>query len=129
MNEKDRKVAAMSGADDMFGKDAEFDEFERQYQQHNQDLYDLVSKFMDEKELDEDFMAQLLLDITIGMRMAAYGMNVESPSVAGLKIDLDRWRRDIDDLVREAKKGAENYIRTVKEARAAAEAEAEEEPK
>jgi hypothetical protein len=119
----------MSGADDMFGKDAEFDEFEKQYQRHNQDLYDLVSKFMDEKELDEDFMAQLLLDITIGMRMAAYGMNVESPSVAGLKIDLDRWRRDLDDLVREAKRGAENYIRTVKEARAAAEGEAEEEPK
>jgi hypothetical protein len=123
----------MSGADDMFGKDAEFDEFEKQYQRHNQDLYDLVSKFMDEKELDEDFMAQLLLDLTIGMRMTAYGMNVESPSVAGLKIDLDRWRRDLDDLVREAKRGAENYIRTVKEARAAAEGEAEaeveEEPK
>jgi hypothetical protein len=52
-------------------------------------------------------------------------MGVESPSVAGLKLDLDRWRRDVDEFVREAKKGAENYIRTVKETRVAAAADDE----
>ena len=48
---------------------------------------------MDEAEIGEAFVAALLLDAAIKMRMAAYGMGVENPSVAGLKLDLDRLRR------------------------------------
>ena len=36
---------------------------------------------------------------------------------------LDRLRGEVDDYLREAKKGAEEYIERIKEARAAAEAE------
>ncbi len=43
--------------------------------------------------------------------MEAYAIDVEKPSVAGLKLDLDRLQRQVDELVREAKKGAEDYIR------------------
>jgi len=57
--------------------------------------------------------------------MSAYGVCVENPSVAGLKIDLDRMGRELDEMLRAAKKGAEEYIRLVKEERAKLEAEAE----
>ena len=80
---------------------------------------------MDEEEIDEAYMAQLLLDSALSMRMTAYGMGVENPSAAGLKLDLDRLARDIGDMVRAAKKRADEYIRLVKEERARAEAEGE----
>jgi hypothetical protein len=63
-----------------------------------------------------------LIDAMIRMRMTAYGLGVESPSVAGLKLDLDRLRNEVGEFVREAKKGAEEYIGHVKEARAEADA-------
>ena len=58
--------------------------------------------------------------------MTAYGLGVESPSVAGLKMDLDRLRDEVGVFLREAKKGAEEYIRHVKEMRAEVEAEGDE---
>jgi ribosome recycling factor len=53
--------------------------------------------------------------------MTAYGLGVESPSVAGLKMDIDRLKDEVNVFLREAKKGAEEYIVHVKEMRAAAE--------
>ena len=55
--------------------------------------------------------------------MTGYGLAVESPSAAGLKLDLDRLQKEVSELVRNAKKGAEEYIAQVKEAIAQAEAE------
>ena len=59
------------------------------------------------------------------MRMAAYGGGVEQPSVAGLKLDLDRFRRELDEGVRAAKKDAEAFIEEAKRVRKALEAEQE----
>ena len=78
---------------------------------------------MDDEEIDEAYMAQLLLDCGLNMRMTAYGMAVENPSVAGLKIDLDRVGREVAELLRAAKKGAEEFIHKVKQERARLEAE------
>ena len=50
--------------------------------------------------------------------MTAYGLGVESPSVGGLKMDLDRLKEEVNVFLREAKKGAEEYIVHVKEMRA-----------
>jgi len=60
------------------------------------------------------------------MRMTAYGLGVENPSVAGLKIDLDRLRDEVGVFLREAKKGAQEYIAQVKDMRARADSETEE---
>ena len=51
---------------------------------------------------------------------------VESPSAAGLKLDLDRLNKELGEFVREAKKGAEEYIGHVKEMRAEIDAGVEE---
>jgi hypothetical protein len=119
----------MSDADNPFDDDSEevkelADEFERR----RQALYDRICDFMDEEDIGESYVAQLLLDSALSMRMTAYGMGVENPSAAGLKIDLDRLAREFGELLRAAKKGADEYIRLVKEERARAEAEGEAEP-
>jgi hypothetical protein len=116
-----REGIGMANSDDASGNDLEFDQFAEDYKKHRDALFELIAGYMDEQDLEEGYTAQLLLDLTIGMRLTAYGMGVESPSAGGLKLDLDRWRRDVDEFVREAKKGAEDYIRTVKDARVAAE--------
>jgi hypothetical protein len=59
------------------------------------------------------------------MRMTAYGLGVESPSVGGLKLDLDRLKEEVNVFLREAKKGAEEYIAHVKEMRARVDVEGE----
>jgi hypothetical protein len=113
----------MADRDDLFGEDTEAAELVDEVERHGLALYERVSAYMEETEISEAFAAALLLDAAIKMRMAAYGMEVENPSVAGLKLDLDRLRREVDDVVRQAKKGAEDYIRLVKQARAEAELE------
>jgi hypothetical protein len=116
----------MSESDDPRGDDPEVDEFVEEFERHRDALYEHICDFMEEAEIGEDFVAQLLADAMIRMRMSAYGMDVESPSVAGLKLDLDRLRDEIGVFLREAKKGAEEYIALVKKMRAEADAEEEE---
>ncbi len=115
----------MSDSDDLPGE-PELGELEDELSRHRKALYELVSQYMEEAEIDEAFTVQLLLDGAVSMRMAAYGMSVENPSVAGLRLDLDRLRREVDEFIREAKKGAEGFIRKAKEMRAAMEEEDEE---
>ena len=107
----------MPDSDDSFSDDPEFKKFADEFERHREALYQLVSDYMDEEGVSETFAAQLLLDATVHMRMAAYGTVVEHPSVNGLKLDLDRLRQEVEQFVREAKKGAEEYIREVKSLR------------
>jgi hypothetical protein len=116
----------MSDSDELFGDDPELDAFAEEVQRHRDAIYELICDYMDEAEIDEAYVAQLLIDAMIRMRMTAYGLGVESPSVAGLKIDLDRLRDEVGGFVREAKKGAEEYINHVKDMRARADSETEE---
>jgi hypothetical protein len=111
----------MSDSDDLSGDDPEMDKFVEDFERHRDALYDCVLDYMDEEEIDEAYVAQLLMDAMIRMRMTAYGLGVESPSVGGLRMDLDRLKDEVNAFLREAKKGAEEYIVHVKEMRAAAE--------
>jgi len=118
----------MPDSDDVSENDSAADEFVEDFERHRDAIYELVCDYMDDVEISESYVAQLLIDAMIRMRMTAYGMGVESPSVAGLKLDLDRLRDEVGVFLREAKKGAEEYITLVKDMRADAEAalEAEE---
>jgi hypothetical protein len=109
--------------DDLFDKDSEFDQFAEEYEVHRDALFALISEYVDEHELEEGYVAQMLLDLTISMRMTAYGIGVEKPSAAGLRLDLDRFQRDVIEFVRQTKKGAEGCIQAIKEARAVEEKE------
>jgi hypothetical protein len=113
----------MSDTDDLFGEDPAVDEFVGEFERHRDALYEHICDFMEEEELSEGYTSQLLVDAMVKMRMTAYGIEVEKPSVAGIKMDLDRLRDKLGVLLREAKKGAEEYIGHVKEMRAEIEAE------
>jgi hypothetical protein len=115
----------MPDSDDMFGDDPAIDEFAADFERHRAAIYERISDYMEEADINEAYVAQLLIDMMIGMRMTAYGLGVENPSVAGLKLDLDRLRNEVGEFLREAKKGAEEYIHGVKDARAEAEEEDE----
>ena len=117
----------MSDPDDVPDDDPAMDQFAEEFERHRDALYEHICDFMEEAEISEAYVAQLLADAMIRMRMTAYGLGVESPSVAGLKLDLDRLQKELGEFLREAKKGAEEYIGHVKEMRAAADAELEDE--
>ncbi len=115
----------MSNSDDLPGDDPETDKFVEAYERHRDDLHELLMDYMEEEELDAHYLAQLLVDLMIRMRMTAYGFGVESPSITGLKLDLDRLQAELGDFLREAKKDAALFIEGVKQARAQADAEDE----
>jgi hypothetical protein len=109
-------MANMNGGDhDEDGAEGALDEFTRD----SEALYDKVAEFMDAEDLDETYAVDLLLDVAIRIRLSAYGLGVDKPSVIGLKLDLDRWKDDIEGMIRDAKKGAEDYVAHFKEVRAA----------
>ena len=93
-------------------------------------LHHYIEEFAEEHELSEGAVAMLLLDISVRARMADYVLTVEKPSGAGLKLELDRFRRDFDAIMRTAKKGADGFVAHAKEAlaQAAVEFKADEEP-
>ncbi len=119
-------MAGPDDDDDLFGEDPEFEKFAQEHDRREDRLHDLVEDLMEEEGIDEAYTAQLLVSLALKMRMVAYATAVEQPSVAGLKRDLDRMHQELGEFVREAKKGAVDYIELVKRARAEAEREAEE---
>lgn len=104
--------------------EAAVDEFER----HGVALHELVQDYMDEHDLLEEMTSIVLLNVCVRMRMVGYALETEKPSASGLRLDLDRFRGDIDNCIRAAKKDADRFIAEAKVARAKAENEADEEP-
>ena len=108
-------------------EDEGFAEFADEFEQHTKAIYQLVADYMDDREIPEAVIAEVLLHMAVNMRMVAYAMDAEKPSVAGLKLDLDRLRGEMDQVVRDSKKGAEAVIASARSAIADAEKEARDE--
>ena len=103
----------MSGEkDDLFGGDET--EAADEWEQLTQRLFKHVSDFADEENIDDEALPLLLLQVSVTLRATAYPMSVAKPSVSGLKLDLDRFGRAADDLIREMKKGANEFIEDAK---------------
>ena len=111
---REKKMAMRNKNDELFDEqeDAEADELDR--------LTDLlflrISDFADEEEVGDDVLGLLLLRLALTTRMMSYVVSVDKPSSFGLKLDLDRFRRDVDELVREMKHEAEAFIEQAKDA-------------
>jgi hypothetical protein len=117
----------MSDQDDQFADDAELKEATEAYERDRDGLHDLIADYLDDFEIDAGTGVHMLLDIMVGLRVAAYGFSVENPSASGLKLELDRLSREIADYLRVTKKNAESSIEEIKQARADAEREEGEE--
>jgi hypothetical protein len=77
-------------------------------------LFKAVSDFADEENIDDETLPLMLLQISVTTRAMAYPMLVAKPSVGGLKLDLDRFGRAADDLIREYKKDAARFLEEAK---------------
>ena len=103
---------------DEFDGDDEFDRMQDM-------LSALVSDFAEQHDLPLGALSPLLLQLAVTTRMTDYVLSVAKPSSSGLKLDLDRLRRDIDELVRHSKRHADDFIAHSKDALQEAEAERE----
>jgi hypothetical protein len=103
--------------DDLFGEGADeaLDEFDRL----TEILSERVFEFAEEEEVDDEQLSPLLLRLALSSRMVAYAAGTAKPSGGGLKLDLDRFRREIEDLIRAAKKDADHFIKQARESLAA----------
>src|ERR1700693_982461 len=110
-------VAMPDDQDDLFGEDADeaLDDFDRL----TEILFQRVVEFAAEEEVGDELLSPLLLRLALTSRMVAYTATAAKPSGGGLKLDLDRFRRDIEDLIRAAKKDADQFIAHAKESMAA----------
>ena len=114
----------MNSQNEDTGDDAEAgDELE----QHGLALHQIIQDYMDEHDLSDELGALLLLNISVRMRMVGYALETEQPSASGMKMDLDRFNREIGDCIRAAKKGAEEFVEEAMVLREAAEDEIEDE--
>jgi hypothetical protein len=109
----------MSGQnDDFFDNDMEqsIEDFDRL----TDVLFQRVVDFAEDEDVGDEMLPLLLLRLSLTIRMTNYAESVAKPSAGGLKLDLDRFRRDVEDLVRETKKDADQFIARAREAIAAA---------
>jgi hypothetical protein len=95
--------------DDLFGHD-DADEAAELYATCHQELVEVLEDFAEDYELGDEQIVDLLLDIAVSFRTVSYFEGVERPSASGMKLDLDRLRREFDDLVRAVKKEADTRI-------------------
>jgi hypothetical protein len=84
-------------------------------------LFERVDEFADDEDVDDEVIPALLLQLAVTMRTMNYTGSVAKPSASGLKLDLDRFRRLAEDLIRETKKDADGLIARTKAAMEAAE--------
>ena len=98
------------------------DEFDRLSQLLSQHLVE----FAEDQDVSDEMLAVLLVRIAITSRMVGYVASTAKPSAGGLKLDLDRFRRDIEDLIRVTKKDAEGVVARAKASLAAAELDEDE---
>ena len=103
--------------DDLFGDDG--DDAVEDFHRLTELLFQRVSEFADEEDVADDILPLLLLQLSASTRMMAYAVSTAKPSSGGLKLDLDRFRRQADELIRAMKKDAEGFIARAKESIAA----------
>jgi hypothetical protein len=122
--DKRSEVAMPDDKDDLFGKDENeaVDDFDRL----SEILVRRIGEFAEEEDVADEILAPLLLRLALTMRMVAYAATAAKPSGGGLKLDLDRFRRDIEDLIRATKKEADRFVAQAKESMAQAELDEDE---
>jgi hypothetical protein len=110
--------------DNLFDDEGEeiLSEFDRLTEILSQRMVD----FAEEEGIPDEMLSPLLLRLSLTSRMVGYAASAAKPSGAGLKLDLDRFRRDVENIIRETKKDADRFIAQAKESIAAAELDEDE---
>ena len=99
-----------SASETLFPSEGEAAARREDYERWREDLHKLAAQFADKHDLSFAMMALLLIDLGVTSRMINYVLSVEKPSSGGLRLDLDRFQREIGDFVRSSKRTAEGFI-------------------
>jgi hypothetical protein len=110
--------------DDLFGEDE--NEAAEDFDRLTDILFQRVAEFAEDEEVADEILSMLLLRLSLTTRMMTYVVSVAKPSGGGLKLDLDRYRRDAEELIREMKKDADQIVAQAKETIAMAELDEDE---
>lgn len=102
----------------------EHESYDDEQEAHAEAIREMVLDYLDENDVDEGTAVFGLVEIALSIAMSGYVMSVDKPSVGGLRMALDRLGKDIADLVREAKKGSEDFLKETQAALEADEGEA-----
>ena len=89
--------------------DPDVQEFMDEVEQHSRAIYEMVSDYMDDLEVPEAIISHVLLSLSFNMRMVAYVVDTEKPSATGLRLDLDRMRSEIEQILREVQEGRRGF--------------------
>jgi hypothetical protein len=100
--------------DDLFGEDESENEAADDFDRLTDRLFQRVAEFAEDEDVPDEILAMLLLRLSLTTRMMTYVMSVAKPSGSGLKLDLDRYRRDAEELIREMKKEADQIVTQAK---------------
>ena len=93
-----------------FETEQEMEAWEAEQDEHAEEIKNIVLDYVEENEVPDQTAVFTLLQIDVSLQMSSYMMETEKPSVAGLKLELDRFGGDIADLIRDSKKGAAEFI-------------------
>jgi uncharacterized protein YPO0396 len=111
--------------EDTFDRDPSDEELDDALDEVRSAFHELVEEFREEQaDMPYAILSVLCAEMSVTARMLGYIDEVDKPSAAGLKLELDRLLRGFESTVRQAKKGAEEYIARAKQAIAEAETEA-----
>ena len=80
------------------------------YEDTREALLGILSDFAEDRDLAVGALSPILIDIAVMWRMTDYAVSVEKPSGSGLKLEIDRMRRDIEDHLRSCKRHADEFI-------------------
>src|SRR5438046_1485326 len=97
----------------------------RRYGELREGLMEEVNDFAGEHEISPGALSLLLVDLGLTSYMLGYFYKTDKPSSLGLKLELDRFNRDVGDFIRSSKRDAEEFVREAKKILASAPAEDE----
>jgi hypothetical protein len=82
-----------------------------EYERLRDMLDNRVSDFADEHAVSFDTLSLLLIDCGVTNALTRYLLSVDKPSASGLKLELERLRRKIENFIRLHKGDADDFIR------------------
>ncbi len=98
----------VNGSNDNDNED--FESWDDEQEAHAEAIREMVLDYLDANDVDEGTAVFGLIEIAMSIAMSGYVMSTEKPSAGGLQMSLDRLSKDVSDLIREAKKGAKQFI-------------------
>jgi hypothetical protein len=85
-------------------------EYATRMNDYHRALFDLLSDYAEERELEDREVLMLLVETTLSIATISYATNVKSPTAAGLREDLDRLHKAFGESVRGRKREAGEMV-------------------